>query len=184
MRLCGAGNSGVAVQLVDLVIWLVRTGLDSAKVIVRSLLCWLGWQMENSNLWASASTDALLDAPVVRGLRRDRRLGKAFLRAVAQAMAEGAWSRTPGRIGWAISRFRKCQNLVVEGAAVRSQEAKELFLYREHSQTVMSALKEPIISFVCDGTRMGQRDYLFSAAYAPTQKLAFWCSPQVCLEIK
>ena len=166
-------------SLQDLLVWLVRCSSRPALVLLRSLLCWCGWVLSEGDFWSSASTDALVDAPVPRGPRRARRLDRAFVRSLTTGLAEAAWSRTPGRIASAIGRFRKARLPIVQVGSIVASEARHLYQYRERSREALCPSAEPIISFVCDGTRMGKKEVLFSAACGVKSGLAVWCPPQV-----
>ena len=143
-----------------------------------SLLEALGWAIDRSSWWGSASTDVLLDAPVPMGHRRARRLDPALVQALAHAGAEGTFARAPGRLTAAMARFRRWHGQRVTGKTVTAGTSMVMLQYQGAGQAAFSETATPVLSVALDGTRMDGRDTLYVAVYAPATALAIWAPPQ------
>ena len=168
-------------EWVDLVAWLAEMVTykgQRQRGLSRSLVMCLAWLVDRSDLWEGASSDALLDAPVVTGAKRVRRLDPNLVRAVAQEAGRRTSGRTGGAVSKSLHRFRRWGSTHLGVTVANAAGARRVW---EYWRAVRRAFHQPDLSTVSvclDGTRMSGKDTLYITVCLPEAGIAAWCPPQ------
>ena len=165
----------------DLLLLLFPSKDPVCKAFIRSLLCTLAYIIDESHYWssASASTDAILDCPVLVANTRARRLEPELKRAIGKEIGARTGGATAGKFHKTMGRFRQWSKARFGVKVCANAHGGRLKSYRLHSRVIMHHTKVKQISIAMDGTRKGHRNYLYCALYAPRVKQAVWLPPQV-----
>ena len=145
----------------------------------RSLVVTIAYLLDRTDMWSNASVDALMDTPVPKAVKRSRRLSEPFRRALGEAIAKRLGGTTPGKVVSTLQRYRRWgpSKFMIKPAtnALRGRVRS----YIRECKTIFSTDRCRHISYACDGTRMGQKDIMYSSLFAPELNRAAWLPPQV-----
>ena len=168
------------VPLHRLLVFLAKSGSDACMWIWRELVCWLSWMLETGPLWRSASSDAL-DIPAPRGPRRARRLNPHLLDALGKVAGEGDLARSGAKAAQVL-RFALRRRGLWHGVGKRAgNEAQNTRAkrYRLCSGEAMDSSKVRVLSVAMDASRVGGKDTLYTAMWAPELSQGCWGDPMV-----
>ena len=77
------------------------------KGMHRSLVVWSAWCIDQGSWWSTMSPDAIVDAAVPRGPRRNKRLDENLVEQYIREAGEGAVFRTASIGARMMNRIRK-----------------------------------------------------------------------------
>ena len=146
--------------------------------VLASLCCWIGFVIESTNLWNNASDDALVDAVLLKGPKRFRRIDPVLQSAVAKLAGQGDMART-GAQAWQMAVRMRRWVVPRQGCSTGNEFMKSrLAAYYEAVVSVASQEQIRIVAVSMDASRMGRKDCCYLAGWLPEVNLGFWFPPQ------
>ena len=153
---------------------LAHTDAASQRLQVH-FLHWAAWVVYHHPSWSAATEDPL-QVPVLRGPTRARRIEPRLKQAVGQEAAKGAVARSASRLALAITRFKSWRIKARTATDWAGQHVPHLL---GHCRAVLASEGcLGVVSVSCDATRLGKRDWLWTALHKPALGCTVWCAPQ------
>ena len=151
------------------------------KSVYFSLLSTCAWIIECGDAGGAASTYALVDAPLLRGNKRMRRIDPLLKDVVAKAAGEGVLARSGSHALHIASRMRRW--------IVKTDKTKHgyTFLVGRIGRDLACVWPPDaggqgnVVTLSMDATRMGKKDCLYVAVFLPETNIAHWCPPQASM---
>lgn len=170
-----------SIDVLTLLLALIGVCIPEVVALTRSLVCSIGYCVEQSDLWAKASTYQLMDTPLPMGVRRSRRPSQGFRRALGKAISESQGGSTPGKVCQTLSKYRKFGIKRFRVTAATDAFKGRVKIYIREAKAMFAHDPCRHISLATDGTRMGQKDMLYCVLYASEVGKAVWLPPQVLI---
>eukprot|EP00974_Lingulodinium_polyedra_P028461 2744427-Lingulodinium_polyedra.AAC.1 len=149
----------------------------AARTLLGSLLCWLATAWERSG-WCTAGSSDGLDAPILQGRKRVRRVDPRMKGAVVALVAKEGLAKTGPHGVRLVKRFKHFFKGLTPGAGLAWEQGAA----RRYLSSAMALSTDADWSTVCvawDATRLSGQDTVWFARRSPQIPLAAWGPPAV-----
>lgn len=161
--------------IASFLVWLCQGATATHMWLLRQLVCVLAFAADRSEWLGTASPD-VVDAPILEGPVRMRRVPRAIKEAVAKDASRADTARTGSMFLRLAKRLRRQE-------AKQTQSANDwvwlrVSRYWAACQNLTGAARRLVVSLCCDATRVAGEDLLSGALYMPSSSCGFWLPPQ------